>query len=70
MEHTNKFNGAIDRRSFVKNGLTAAGSYNRRSRASNGSSLILAEEEKGEHKGRLSRGDTALLRFAAAAGRF
>jgi hypothetical protein len=67
MEHTNKFNGAIDRRSFVKNGLTAAGLTTAGVGLLNGSSLILAEEEKGEHKGRLSRGDAALLRFAAAA---
>ncbi len=67
MEHTNKFNGAIDRRSFVKNGLTAAGLTTAGVGLLNDSSLILAEEEKGEHKGRLSRGDAALLRFAAAA---
>jgi len=67
MEHTNKFNGAIDRRSFVKNGLTAAGLTTAGVGLLNGSSLLLAEEEKGEHGGRLSRGDAALLRFAAAA---
>jgi hypothetical protein len=54
-----------DRRSFVKNGLTAA------TIASTGvgflanSSTALAEQE--ERSGRLTRGDAALLRFAAAA---
>ena len=55
---------AIDRRSFVKNGLTAA---------TTGfgllanSSAALAEQGPEEHSGRLTRGDAALLRFAAAA---
>src|ERR1017187_4486277 len=67
MEHTNKLNGVIDRRSFVKNGLTAAGLATAGVGLLSSSSSALAEEEKGERSGRLSRGDAALLRFAAAA---
>ena len=66
MEHTNKLNGAIDRRSFVKNGLTAAGLATAGVGLLSSTSLALADE-KGESSGRLSRGDAALLRFAAAA---
>ena len=66
MEHTNKLNGAIDRRSFVKNGLTAAGLATAGAGLLSSTSLALADE-KGESSGRLSRGDAALLRFAAAA---
>lgn len=57
----------INRRSFVKNGLTAAGV------ATAGVGLMargpsaLAEVGLGESSGRLTRGDAALLRFAAAA---
>jgi hypothetical protein len=67
MEQTNILKGAINRRSFVKNGLTATGL------ATAGVGLLstnlsaFAEEEKGERSGHLSRGDAALLRFAAAA---
>ncbi|HZL53824.1 MAG TPA: ferritin-like domain-containing protein [Terracidiphilus sp.] len=57
----------IDRRSFVKNGLTAAGLATAGVGLLSSSSSALAEEEKGERSGRLSRGDAALLRFAAAA---
>ena len=67
MEHTNKLNGVIDRRSFVKNGLTAAGLATAGVGLLSSSSSALAEVEKGERSGRLSRGDAALLRFAAAA---
>jgi hypothetical protein len=58
---------AIDRRSFVKNGLTAA------TIATTGVGLLangpsaLADDEQEEGGGRLTRGDAALLRFAAAA---
>src|SRR5690242_21890809 len=55
----------LNRRSFVKNGLTAAGL------ATAGAEFLaatsLAEAEPEEHSGRLSKGDAALLRFAAAA---
>jgi hypothetical protein len=67
MEHTNKLNGAIDRRSFVKNGLTAAGLATAGVGLLSSSSSALADDEKGERSGHLSRGDAALLRFAAAA---
>lgn len=57
----------INRRSFVKNGLSAAGA------ATAGVGLLatnhsaVAQEGFGERGGHLSRGDAALLRFAAAA---
>jgi hypothetical protein len=51
-----------NRRSFLKTGLTAAGV----GLLANGSS-VLAEEGREEKSGRLTRGDAALLRFAAAA---
>ena len=57
----------INRRSFVKNGIAAAGVAGAGvGLLANGSSL-LAEEGPEEHSGRLTRGDAALLRFAAAA---
>jgi hypothetical protein len=58
---------AIDRRSFVKHGLTAA------TIATTGVGLLangpsaLADDGQEEGGGRLTRGDAALLRFAAAA---
>ena len=67
MEQTNALKGAFDRRSFVKNGLTAAGLATAGVGLLSTSSSVLADEEKGERSGRLSRGDAALLRFAAAA---
>src|SRR5579871_337664 len=57
----------INRRSFVKNGLTAA------TIATTGAGLLasgpslLANDGHEERSGRLTRGDAALLRFAAAA---
>ena len=57
----------INRRAFVKKGLSAAGVATAGvGLLANGSSLW-AENESMEHNGRLSRGDAALLRFAAAA---
>ncbi|HET9305353.1 MAG TPA: ferritin-like domain-containing protein [Candidatus Sulfotelmatobacter sp.] len=57
---------AINRRSFVKNGLTAAGVATVGSGLLvNGPSALAEGSEK--HSGRLSSGDAALLRFAAAA---
>jgi len=53
---------AINRRSFMKNGLTAAGVG-----LLANSSAALAERGPEEHSGRLNRGDAAMLRFAAAA---
>jgi hypothetical protein len=57
---------AINRRSFLKSGLATAGL------ATAGAGLVATSEtlaEKGpeEHSGRLTKGDAALLRFAAAA---
>ena len=56
---------AVNRRSFTKYGLTAAGVGLLAS-----SSSVLADDDHDdhdEHNRRLSRGDAALLRFAAAA---
>jgi hypothetical protein len=58
---------AIDRRSFVKNGLTAATIATTGIGLLANSSAALADEGREEHGGRLTRGDAALLRFAAAA---
>jgi hypothetical protein len=58
---------AVDRRSFVKNGLTAATiATTGAGLLANGPSL-LADDRHEENSGRLTRGDAALLRFAAAA---
>src|SRR5664279_1685636 len=67
MEHTNKLTGEIDRRSFVKNGLTVAGLATAGVGLLANSSPLRAEKEPMEHSGRLTRGDAALIRFAAAA---
>lgn len=58
---------AIDRRAFVKNGLTAATIATTGLGLLANSSAVLAEQGPEEHSGRLNRGDAALLRFAAAA---
>jgi hypothetical protein len=58
---------AIDRRSFVKNGLTAAAVATTGLGLMANSSAVLADEGSEEHSGRLTRGDAAMLRFAAAA---
>jgi hypothetical protein len=58
---------AINRRSFVKSGLTAAGVATAGAGLLGSRSLVLAQQESEEHSGRLTRGDAALLRFAAAA---
>ena len=55
----------IDRRSFLRTGLTAAGMATASAGLLAGSTPLLADEEDGH--GRLTRGDAALLRFAAAA---
>ena len=63
----NSMKSEINRRSFVKNGVSAAGiAAAGVGFLANGSSL-LADEDHKEHSGHLSRGDAALLRFAAAA---
>jgi hypothetical protein len=66
----NLLNGSktsIDRRSFVKNGLTAASVATVGVGLVANSSLVSAQEEHDEPRGRLTKGDAALLRFAAAA---
>ena len=68
MEHIwSSMKGAIDRRSFVKSGLTAAGVATIGAGLLADSSSLLAQEGPEEHSGRLTPGDAALLRFAAAA---
>ena len=63
----NSMKTEINRRSFVKNGIAAASVATAGvGLLANGSSL-LAENEGKERGGHLSRGDAALLRFAAAA---
>ena len=59
---------AINRRSFVKNGLTAAGVATASAGLlANPTSLLADDEHDHEHGKHLTRGDAALLRFAAAA---
>src|ERR1700693_4296639 len=68
MEHIwSSMKGAINRRSFVKKGLTAAGVATVGTGLLADSSFVLAGEGPEEHSGRLTPGDAALLRFAAAA---
>jgi Ferritin-like domain len=68
MEHIwSSMKGAIDRRSFVKSGLTAAGVATVGAGLLADSSSLLAQGGPEEHSGRLTPGDAALLRFAAAA---
>jgi hypothetical protein len=62
----NSMKAEINRRTFVKKGLSVAGVVTAGvGLLANGSSLLA--EESTERSGRLSRGDAALLRFAAAA---
>jgi hypothetical protein len=56
----------IDRRTFVKKGLSAAGVATTGVGLLANGSPLLAEDDS-DRSGRLSRGDAALLRFAAAA---
>jgi hypothetical protein len=58
---------AINRRSFVKNGLATAGLVTAGAGFLATTSSALAEAGPEEHSGRLTKGDAALLRFAAAA---
>lgn len=58
---------AINRRSFVKNGLATAGLATAGGGFLATTSSALAEAGPEEHSGRLTPGDAALLRFAAAA---
>src|SRR6266481_7229604 len=68
MEHVwSSMKTAVNRRSFVKNGLTAAGVAAAGAGLLANSSSALAQGGRQEHSGRLTKGDAALLRFAAAA---
>src|ERR1700745_1983065 len=58
---------AINRRSFVKNGLATAGLVTAGAGFLATTSSALAEAGPEEHSGRLTKGDAALLRVAAAA---
>src|SRR5436305_3523836 len=58
---------AVDRRSFLKKGATTAGAAAMGTALSSGNPLAFADEGPEEHGGRLTKGDAALLRFAAAA---
>ena len=58
---------ATSRRLFLKNGVTAAGAATLGAGLLASPSSLLAEQGPEEHSGRLTRGDAALLRFAAAA---
>jgi hypothetical protein len=54
---------SINRRTFVKNGMAAAGAAT----VLANSSTILAQQSPAEHSGRLTPGDASILRFLAAA---
>jgi hypothetical protein len=63
-------NGArqpVNRRSFMKKGLATAGTATVGAALLTNGSELLAEQNSEEHRGHLTRGDAALLRFAAAA---
>jgi hypothetical protein len=58
---------SLNRRTFVKNGLAAAGAATVGTGLLAHSSSVLAHEGKEERSGRLTKGDAAILRFLAAA---
>jgi hypothetical protein len=58
---------AVNRRSFVKNGLSAAGLATAGLGLLTNNEMASADDGPDEHRGRLTRGDAAMLRFAAAA---
>jgi hypothetical protein len=59
---------AINRRSFLTNGLTAAGVAASGAAFLSGSNTLYADDDQGEQDNKkLTKGDAALLRFAAAA---
>jgi Ferritin-like domain len=58
---------SINRRSFMKSGLTAAGAATVGAGLLVHSSSVLGQEGPEEHSGRLTSGDAAILRFLAAA---
>src|SRR6059058_1781091 len=61
------FTASSNRRTFVKNGLTAAGAATVGAGMLAYSSSLLAHEGPEERSGRLDRGDASILRFLAAA---
>lgn len=63
----NGLKNSVDRRTFVKNGLTAAGGVAIGAGLLAHSTSALAQEEHEERSGHLSKGDAAILRFLAAA---
>src|SRR6202140_1020861 len=63
----NNMKTEINRRSFVKNGLSAAGIATAGIGFLANDSPLLADERAEERGSHLTRGDAALLRFAAAA---
>ena len=68
MDHVwRSMKGAINRRSFLRNGLTAAGVAAAGTGLLSDSNSLFADEDEGNHKGGITKGDAALLRFAAAA---
>jgi hypothetical protein len=65
---TKELRNSDNRRSFMKNGLATVGTAAIGASLSlSHSSLAFAEKGPEEHSGRLTKGDAALLRFAAAA---
>jgi hypothetical protein len=62
-ELVNGLKGPFNRRTFVKNGLAAAGAAT----VLANSPSLLAQQGPAEHSGRLTPGDAAILRFLAAA---
>lgn len=58
---------SLNRRTFMKKGLAAAGTATAGTVLLTNSSLAFADHGPEEHSGRLTPGDAALLRFAAAA---
>src|SRR5437868_3536054 len=68
MKHLlNGLRNSINRRSFMTKGLATAGTATVGATLLTNSSLSWAEKGPEEHSGRLTPGDAALLRFAAAA---
>ena len=68
MHHTwTSMKAATNRRAFLRNGITATGATTVGALLGTNASSLLAEQGPEEHSGRLTRGDAALLRFAAAA---
>ncbi len=66
MDHVWSSMKAINRRSFLRNGLTAAGvTASGAALLSDNASLFADDDDK--HDGHITKGDAALLRFAAAA---